>query len=161
MKIFFDLGGGLIGQSEALDGLCNEFTIKNLNSFPLRYKLVTCSQASSGVAEATNSRSAFKFTQAMYDSHLCQNRADTNQMTELIVDLSGEQEMVVKLRFEPPASAAPLHSCLRISAVGYTDNFRVKLVGFTNRRIHQPDECHLKIVRVPDGLPSGTRASIK
>jgi hypothetical protein len=124
-------------QSEALDGLCNEFTIKNLNSFPYRCQLVTYSQASSGVAEATGSRSAFKFTQAMYDSHLCQNREDTNLMTKLIVDLSGEQEMVVKLRFEPLAGAAPLHNgCLRISAVGHTEKFKLSLVGFMNRLVN-------------------------
>lgn len=123
-------------QDGALDGLSNEFTIKNLNDYPLRYQLVTYSLTGAST-ESTNSRSVFNFTQAMYDSPLCKNRTDTGRMTKLIVDLNGDQEMTVKLRFEPSTNAvigAPHHNgCLRISAIGYSERFKVTLVGFINR----------------------------
>lgn len=122
-------------QHGALDGLSNEFTIKNLNDYPLRYQLVTYSL--NGTTENTSSRSVFKFTQAMYDSPLCKNRADTSRMTKLIVDLNGEQELTIKIRFEPSSngmtSMPHLNGCLRISAIGYSERFKVSLVGFINR----------------------------
>jgi hypothetical protein len=122
------------------DGLTNDLTIKNLNEFSIRYNIVAYSLDSE--AETKPGRSVFslfKFTPEMYSAAECCNRVDNGKMTRLTIDLQPQQEICLRLRFDPSVAENEFgpelvqNGVIKISAVGFSERFNVYLVGFLNK----------------------------
>jgi len=137
--LFFGRALNSRSQTQA-DGLINDLTIKNLNEFSIRYNIVAYSLDSE--AETKPGRSVFslfKFTPDMYSAAECCNRVDTGKMTRLTIDLKPQQEICLRLRFDPSVAETEfghelvLNGVIKISAVGYSERFNVYLVGFLNK----------------------------
>lgn len=142
--LFFGRSLNSLQKTELLDsellGLTAGLTIKNLNDFQIRYQIVTYSIGQS--EESTHNKSLFnlfKFAPEMYDSNECANRGDTSKMTRLVLDLKAQEEICIKLRFDPSAvdnavgASLVQNGVLKISSTGFSERFNVYLVGFLNK----------------------------
>ncbi len=118
------------------DGLTNDLTIKNLNEFSIRCNIVACSLDSEAQPKLF---SLFKFTPEMYSAAECRDREDTGKMTRLTIDSQPQQEICLRLRFDPSVAENEFgpelvqNGVIKISVVGSSERFNVYLVGFLNK----------------------------
>lgn len=127
-----------ISQSEPLSGQFNEVMIKNLNDFTVKYQLVTHTfEVTDGSNFEKSQFNIFKFLPEMYESSFCVKKNESHKMDNLMILLNPQEEIIIKLKFDPSllkkSSQSHIHNgVLRIGALGYTERFTVRLVGFLN-----------------------------
>ncbi len=75
----------------------------------------------------------------MTRSSLSSSDQGTSAMTRLDVDLKPQQEICLRLNFDPSVAVNEfghelvLNGVIKISAVGFNERFSVNLVGFLNK----------------------------
>lgn len=116
-------------------GLSNEFTIKNLNEFSIKYQ-ISINTFEPNDSMENCSASLFKFTPEMFEVDACCDGDNPGKMTQISLYLTPQQEINLKLKFDPSLvegdSSLLYNGRVKITIAGKSERFNVYLVGFLN-----------------------------